>query len=554
MPSSSTATSSASETPASSPPPLATSATPPPGGSTAEELRRNVSQASGAAAGAGLLAGMAGGSGAATGGKIAMVKDLMSCDLEDVDVGDEPLDWEMHPVGVGVGGDGSRYILGAVAYNPALLAGFVAVVAAVAGVARAAARQPWEVVLGHMRMPGVFYIPCLFLLAGTALSAAQLAFPGVNTTPLGVVVGVVGIGACVAACCGVYACLRWVPQRAVIAPDPRLRGAFGAGDGEQSPPPLTGWRRELYRYMFGAQIWVNADGSRFCEQYGLLFETVRPGRLWFVPAEMASVVAVGLLAAWHPGSMEECHARNSLISVVLGAVFAAVVLGRPFCSAFENLAAAAIAGLLFVATVLLTCAIAFPDAGVGVQHAALACLVASGWLAVAKAAADILTYLLDALVLARKAGARAAARRRVACKAPRQNPLIDVPPSPEAPFMSSVAQPPNDEPASVERTSSLGLAPMVAVPPTPPGYEPMSITRSLPAAPGLSGALTSSASFSSAASSTASSKRGTASVKAVLASSARAVPSGLHTLRAPAARGVLKPTDERPKWPRFELL
>eukprot|EP01063_Lacrimia_lanifica_P030796 TRINITY_DN4968_c0_g2_i3.p1 TRINITY_DN4968_c0_g2~~TRINITY_DN4968_c0_g2_i3.p1 ORF type:complete len:881 (+),score=212.70 TRINITY_DN4968_c0_g2_i3:309-2645(+) len=362
--------------------------------------KKTVGTAAAAAAGGGVLAAaLAGGSGVTTAGKMSIVKNL-ACEVEDVDVGDEPLDWEMHPVGVGVGRAGSQFILGAVVYNPVLLLGFTAVLMAGAGAVKAATGWPWAIAMGHLSLPGVCYIPVLFLLQGTSLAAAQLAFAPSRTSAGGVCFGWVLVLVCAAAPAMAHQILGIVPRRAAVAGDPRL--APGA--------PLQGWRRAVYRFVYGEQVWAGNDGTPFCDQYAVMFDALRPGCLWFVPCEMGSVVAVSLLAAWQPQSMAECTARNSLITTVLAAVCGALALVRPYSAAYENLAAGAVAGSLFLAMLLLTVALAAPDSAGSLAPGALTCLVTSGWLAVAKAATDLLAYFIDLLLLARRATAHAAPR------------------------------------------------------------------------------------------------------------------------------------------------
>eukprot|EP00662_Eupelagonemidae_sp_cell21_P037504 gene37504-22668_t len=80
------------------------------------------------------------------------------------------------PTGVALGEHRQRYFLGAVVMNLVIVAAFVAVLAVAVAVQRHGFGTTTSKAAGNVKCPGLTYLPLMFLLQGTSLCAANLAF------------------------------------------------------------------------------------------------------------------------------------------------------------------------------------------------------------------------------------------------------------------------------------------------------------------------------------------------------------------------------------------
>eukprot|EP00754_Rhynchopus_humris_P027548 Rhum_TRINITY_DN15092_c18_g1::Rhum_TRINITY_DN15092_c18_g1_i1::g.137741::m.137741 len=198
---------------------------------------------------------------------------------------------------------------------------------------------------------------------GTSISAANLAIFG-SRAPLPVaIVGWVTLAACVVTPVVIWACiLRPGRFRAKAVPDPRLDQLAAADDvvgGKEDDSALGGWRRSLYIFVFGHEVWVQNDGQNdfFVEKWGMFFEVYKGGYHWFSVVEIAQILLIALMSVWKPHTFAVCVARNILLSVILLAFFVAIVYLKPHNALFDYWVATAMSGFMFVAVLLMTIAI-----------------------------------------------------------------------------------------------------------------------------------------------------------------------------------------------------
>eukprot|EP00662_Eupelagonemidae_sp_cell21_P030412 gene30412-20419_t len=342
-------------------------------------------------------------------GRVAIVSKL-DCSVEDVDLnGAEPLDWEFHPVGSAIGSHQSKYFFGAMVWNPILVAGFAAVLMVLVGVLVASAGRKFKQACGNLRSPGLAYIPVIFLLQGTSLSAVSVAFFP-RDEPKGVeAVGWFMLLGCFALPFVIWRqLLRRRVFKATQIPDPRLcadSAEFIAQRSGKQHKLLSGRHRCLYKFAFGARIWVSTDPeSYFVERFGVVFEPFREGMQWFACVELAGILSLSALAAWHPGSDAQCHVRNALLCLCFFALIVAVVKLRPYTSLLDNILSAALAAMMLIAIFCIALQIAL-GGGAALLLIATFFLLLSCFALLLKCIWDLVLYVLD-MHLGRRKGAQ----------------------------------------------------------------------------------------------------------------------------------------------------
>jgi hypothetical protein len=156
--------------------------------------------------------------------------------------------------------------------------------------------------------------------------------------------------------------LVWVALTAAVAvrftvlfgaewmPDEKMKDITGAG--------------LAHVFFFGDGGWEDAvfDDVRnihFTRMYGTLFNAYRPGRQWFLTAEMATSIAAGIISAVTP-SNGDCTVVGIALTVVFGVYMIAVAALRPYASTLDTLVAVVTAVLMFVASILMTIAASQP--------------------------------------------------------------------------------------------------------------------------------------------------------------------------------------------------
>eukprot|EP01065_Artemidia_motanka_P000382 TRINITY_DN10168_c0_g1_i1.p1 TRINITY_DN10168_c0_g1~~TRINITY_DN10168_c0_g1_i1.p1 ORF type:complete len:1353 (+),score=249.67 TRINITY_DN10168_c0_g1_i1:99-4157(+) len=448
-------------------------------------------------------------------GKLAALANI-DCVLDDVDLGEKPLDWEFHPLGKPIGDHSHRYFLGAVVYNPLIVLCFLGALLTVILVMTYGLGNSFAHSAGTVKCPGLCYLPVMFLLQGTSLAASNMAFnPGKAPTYVAI------IGVCVlAGSLGLlgflwFTILRPLVFCARVVPDPRL--AKRAAPGQ--PAPLVGKKRKLYKFLFGEYIWVSTPSKggrlndKFVEQLGLFFESYRATKQWFVLAEMGNMISLSILAVIPVHSTTACHLRNSGISVLLGGFLWLVARCRPYQSQLDNLVSMFMALLMFFAVLFSSIAIIIGEPGDTVDVLLIAAadlLLVSAILLMVKACYDFLLYLYD-VKISRRAGVRRGVRMMDGSKQPGGR-LLRVPDSmpddddEEMRPLSTSARKPGSmmlhppmtpmSPDSVYMPSG-SVSPAPAAPPSPPSSlrssDRMRTRRELAATTGSSAFLTSPA-------------------------------------------------------------
>eukprot|EP00755_Sulcionema_specki_P013020 Sspe_Gene.52879::Locus_29275_Transcript_1_1_Confidence_1.000_Length_4665::g.52879::m.52879 len=357
------------------------------------------------------------GSGATAGGvgKLTVAKNL-NCKVDDVDLdGSEPLDFEFHPLGLAIGSHFHQYFVGAVVFNPLLIFTFLLLalvgvaIQSCLGIARAEA-------FGNMRAPSLMYIPTLFLMQGTSLSASNMAFFPSRAPGYVAVLGWVSLLLCIAFPVVLYfVLLRPTVFKAVAVPDPRLSDEVAAMVNYRSKDVLHGWKRRMYTLAFGEYVWVSkGDAPFYVERNGLVFEQYRSGFHWFPIVELVNMLLLSAMASWHPKSHGACHTRNFIITL-LALLFLILLLWlRPYMSTLDNVVARLLAAMMFLAVGTISVALALQGEPEGVVDGLFAVsgamLLLSALLLMAKGVYDIILYLLD-VKLGRRRRALQAARK-----------------------------------------------------------------------------------------------------------------------------------------------
>ena len=340
------------------------------------------------------VASLFSGAGAANSARLVVLAGI-GCRLHGIDIEDMLMDsalaWELHPTRLAIGTGAGRHLLGAAVANPLLLLCFAAL-----GYAAAEAALRMGPGTGKARahavarFPGVLYVPYLFLLQGTTLAAAQLAFFPHRTGILPAVVGGAVLTVCVAAPAGVFLhVLRHVPTCTRLVRDPALAGVHGV-------------TRTVHRLAFSEFVFVSVVGrcedkvdGYFPERYGIVFESLKEGRNWFVLSEQAVVLGLSLFSAWRPSGAITCDVRNYLICLLLG-IFFAQCLTRPYLSFVDNFFAIAISGAMSLAVCLMSITItASLGTGSALSEVSLRLLQSASYFIMVKAVWDILVYLYD---------------------------------------------------------------------------------------------------------------------------------------------------------------
>ncbi|KAJ9446761.1 hypothetical protein DIPPA_07188 [Diplonema papillatum] len=405
-----------------------------------------------------------------TAGKLAVLANL-DCKVQDVDLLDaEPIDWEFHPFGWPVGSTTQRYYLGAVFYNFLIVAGVLAVQAALSLFLQKRYGTPRVDSWGAVRCPSMAFIPFMFLYQGVSLSTSNMAYRPHKGDWLTTIVGCSALAVCfVLPVALYYYILRPSAFRAGTVPDPRLTedadegagetvvyarklsdlvegtgsddkegndglvelimdGGGAAGRGPRCPvcgktapkapasvKPLTGWKRSVYKYFFGERVWmstaVDSPDNQFVERYGVCFEQYREGLQFFVVFEMGSILGLSVFSAWRPDTSFRCHARNSMIVLLLLSFQALIFYHRPYLAPFDNMVGMLMASLMTLAVLLMTI-------GLGLRHqsgyesavstlfdVSTALLLVAAFALLVKAVYDLANIVLN-IVLSRKNTAR----------------------------------------------------------------------------------------------------------------------------------------------------
>ncbi|KAJ9438614.1 hypothetical protein DIPPA_14363 [Diplonema papillatum] len=332
---------------------------------------------------------------------LSVLADLC-CQVDDVDITEAAqLDWEFHPTQTMFGSGPRKYMLAAIIVNPLLVLAFLGILVAAAAVYKFKRKGTWTQALGKCRAPSLSHVPFLFLVQGTSLVAARLAFFPADSPAFVVVLGWCILSLCVASPAILYfGILKRLPGHVAHVPDPYL-----FPEPEETRRVLRGWSRNVYRFTFGDIIWVSKEGaSFFAERNGLYFEAYRPGYAPFACVELAQTVALSLLSAWRPGTGAACNGRNALICAMFAATTAVFSVVRPHSAALDNLVVSAVGATMTVSVVLMTVALWAPSASFALLFSLAAHLLLVGAIVVfVKSLWDIFAHVVGLYMGRRKA-------------------------------------------------------------------------------------------------------------------------------------------------------
>eukprot|EP01060_Flectonema_neradi_P002691 TRINITY_DN11705_c0_g1_i1.p1 TRINITY_DN11705_c0_g1~~TRINITY_DN11705_c0_g1_i1.p1 ORF type:complete len:863 (+),score=151.03 TRINITY_DN11705_c0_g1_i1:43-2631(+) len=340
-------------------------------------------------------AGGGGGPIVANVGKLAVLRTF-TCTVDDVDLDEgKPLDIEFHPTNVVVGGNAQRYLIGAMVMNPVLVIGLLLLAYFFAFIyKRLFPKKSWERAYGFSRFPGIGFLATLFLMQGTSLVSARLAFhprshAGYTT------IGVVGLVGCASVPIVVY---LYVLRRidAVQIVDPRT-GDSSVTDSTNIKP-LSGITLLIYKTFFGTHIWVST-ADHHAERYGIIYESYRTGYIWFSCIEMIEMLLLSILSAWIPSNSSTCTGRNVIISIVLSLFPISLLLIRPYESPFDNVWSTVVAGAMSVAVVIMTIDLSKGD---DLSETPSFLLLASLYMVMFKVSVDLIAYITDICIGRRK--------------------------------------------------------------------------------------------------------------------------------------------------------
>lgn len=438
-------------------------------------------------------------------GPVAKLSALMAldCAIEDVDYkGAEPLDADIHPLGLPVGGHAHRYFVGAVVFNTALVAACAALMVFICGVYATCMHTTLDAAFSKFRFPGlVLACPLLYLYQGFSLSAAHLSFgPGAFGKRAPWQACAFGWAAlCGAALTPVTLWRRvfrngrfWsepVPDpRAVAAPPPPPADEDGGGSltlvdraAAAAGAGRTGWgrrRRRAYRVLFGDVIWVSTRGH-FVERLGCIFESHRPGCRWWPLVEMVQIFLLGFFAGWEPrGSAFACHLRNALCSCVMLTHLVLLACLRPYLALGYNVINGAMSLFNFLAVLFIL----FAFSGVATKTLlplSWRLLFLSAIVAVLLVSVDIFVYLMDIYL----------GRQRNACRAAQEH--ITAQHSMRRPPGTGKSDPPAPPPDALLATVDTMELPPGPAPPSSPALPvdvPGIVLRQLTTGPAAEGA------------------------------------------------------------------
>ncbi|KAJ9447108.1 putative Membrane-associated protein [Diplonema papillatum] len=347
------------------------------------------------------------GSSVATAGRLKLLAGF-GCQVEDIDLQEEDeLDWEFHPLRVGIGQSSRRYMIAAVVLNPLILvvcAGLLYTCACVvqSNLKRSHIIIEWDRCLGLVKFPGLIYIPLLFLTQGTSLVAARLIFYP-SACPEAVPYGIAAIAVCIGAPVFLYRrVVCRIRSEATLALDVVLYPEASSSLEEEKPPQsayrqVRGRTAAVYMFTFGEFVWVSkSTEGYFAERYGVVFESFKPAYYFFALVELGLAFTVCLLSAWRPSQSAECSLRNFVFSSLFGTYFFVIALCRPFLAPLDNLVASVVAGCMFVSVVLMTIGIWEQyDHSHPVFRVAFTLLIIAALLTCVKCAFDLVTYFVD---------------------------------------------------------------------------------------------------------------------------------------------------------------
>ncbi|KAJ9467785.1 hypothetical protein DIPPA_27924 [Diplonema papillatum] len=344
------------------------------------------------------------------------------CKVEDVDLDDEPLDWEFHPLAFSIGNHKKKYFVGALVGNTCLCAGFFAAQYLVAWAIMSIWSISWGTAVFFARAPGLVAIPLMALLTGTALSSFNLALYPHSAGTLPSIVGAVGVAVCILFPLILWNCLFSLPQfKAATVPDPKLAlheegSSFltkdtpsGSSHHYESPDVFSSsWTKSAYIFAFGRRVWVrHSDAPPFwVEQWGMFFEGFKQGFHWFSLVEIVEILCISLLSVWRPVEFAPCMSRNLLLTVVVSGYFGSIVYYRPHNAPLDLWVSVLTSGTTMLAIILISVSIALRGNPAWLVEAltttSAVLLLISALFTLGKGVYDITLYFVDLRIGRRK--------------------------------------------------------------------------------------------------------------------------------------------------------
>eukprot|EP00659_Diplonema_papillatum_P012950 gene12950-19972_t len=355
--------------------------------------------------------------------KIAVLINF-ECKVEDVDLEDEPLDWEFHPLAFSIGNHKKKYFVGAIVGNACLCIGFFAAQYLVARAMMSIWSIPWGTAVFFARAPGLIAIPLMWLLTGTALSSFNLALHPHSAGTLPSIVGAVGVVLCI-----LFPLILWNSLfaqscfKAATVPDPKLAlhhdtgSTFLCGKDTSSNSPdhyespdvfSSSWAKSAYVFAFGSRVWVRDSNSPpfWVEQWGMFFEDYRQGFHWFSLVEIVQILCISLLSVWRPVEFAPCMGRNLLLTAVVSGYFGSIVHYRPHNAPLDFWVAVLMSGTVMLAIILMSVSIAIRGKPAWLVEAltttSAVLLLLSALLTLIKGLYDITLYFVDLRIGRRK--------------------------------------------------------------------------------------------------------------------------------------------------------
>ena len=351
-------------------------------------------------------------------GSVAKLNVAMSfgCRVDDVDLTEaEQLDWEFHPsrIGFDFAGKHRKYMAAALIMNPVILIG-LGIVQVVVVCFLYRINGNIEKSKGDTKMPGLLLLPYLYLLQGTTLIACRVVFQPSESNTATLIIGWTVLVLCVVSPFMIWRkVLRRISKEAIQIPDPRIH----PGDPlihqliEKSNKEFkvyVGMKAKVYAFVFGKHIWVSVTPNNyFVEQFGVVFESFKSDRVYFVVVEISVLLCLSFFSAWQPGSNEVlCNTRNVFICLLFGSFALSIIILRPFTAVFDNLLAALLAVIMFSAVLLMTVALWANKTTDGIMYTfATWLLLVSAVIVALKMIWDFVTNVID-MKIKRRSGAR----------------------------------------------------------------------------------------------------------------------------------------------------
>jgi hypothetical protein len=248
--------------------------------------------------------------------RLMLSAQLLSCDGA---LG-APESVSVSPTGLSVGGGELRYVRGAVVGNVLVWSGASFLCAGVVAAVAAVRHLPLRRAAGSMRLPGGFVVVFVPLLQPTVSCIVQVLHLGGYAASIAI--GTTGVLFILASA----AWFAWVVTVGFAASPRRSVGT--------TPKGGSAFMRMVEWVDAPFYTWSDsAVGSRFVEEYGLLFCMFTAGRHWYVVVELAIGAVCGVIGGTIPAAADSgasvCVPQRVALVVVAVVELLLVLLLRP---------------------------------------------------------------------------------------------------------------------------------------------------------------------------------------------------------------------------------